>query len=128
VLPVNPTTSKLITSIFTLSSNEITVSESAVYAISGNITLESQAQRFQGTVKVFINGVYDGIERGNCYIRNSGTSYDFYAVSFYTVKELSANDVISFEVVGLTGNTYGNASTLSYNIASSGNEIIIERR
>lgn len=114
------------TSNFSLASNQITVVTDGFYAISGNITIESTVQRLQAIVKVYVNGVFDGVERGGCYIRNSSISYDLWGIVYYTVKELSANDVISFEVEQVQSGSSGVVP--NYKIASASNEILMEKR
>ena len=115
-------------SLFSVASDTVTINGSGVYSIGGTVQVQSAAQRLQATVKIFINGVYDGIERGGSYIRNAGTSYDFWSVNFYTVKTLSKNDTIEFYVTNVQGASYGGGGTANYSVNSSGNEFIIERR
>ena len=123
-----PITQQVGDSLFNVASDAITVNGDGVYSISGIVQIQSAAQRLQATVKIFINGVYDGIERGGSYIRNAGTSYAFWGVNFYTVKTLSKNDTIEFYVTNVQGSSYGGGGTANYSVNSSGNEIIIERR
>ena len=123
-----PLTQQAGASLFSVASDTVTINGNGVYSISGIVQIQSTAQRLQATVKVFINGAYDGIERGGSYIRNAGTAYDYWGINFYTVKTLSKNDTIEFYVTNVQGASYGGGGSVNYSVNSSGNEIIIERR
>ena len=123
-----PLTQNVGGSLFTVSNDSITINGDGVYAISATVQLQSTVQRLQATVKVFVNGIYDGVERGGSYIRNAGTAYDYWSIDFYTLKNLSENDTIEFYINSVQGASYGGSGTTSYSVNNSGNEFIIERR
>jgi len=113
---------------YTVASDTITVGGDGVYAFTANIQLQSVELRLQAVLKVYVNGVYDGIERGAAYIRNGGASYDFWSLRGYTVLELNKSDTVELYVATRTGTTYGNNGSLNYSVHNAGNEIIMERR
>jgi len=113
---------------YAVASDTITVGGDGVYAFTANIQLQSVELRLQAVLKVYVNGVYDGIERGAAYIRNSGASYDFWSLRAYTVLELNKDDTVELYVDTRTGATYGNQGTFNYSMHNTGNEIIMERR
>lgn len=115
-------------SLFTVSGDTVNINGDGVYAINATVQVQSTVQRLQATLKVFVNGVYDGVERGGSYIRNAGTSYDFWSMNFYTLKTLSSTDTIEFYISAVQGVSYDGTSSLNYSVNSTGNEFIIERR
>lgn len=114
---------------YTVANDAIAVGGDGIYSLSATVQLQSFELRLQAVLKVYINGVYDGIERGAAYIRNSGASYDFWSISASApALELSKNDTVELYVATRTGATYGNQGTLNYSMHNAGNEIILERK
>ena len=79
----------------TTNNSRITVSEEGTYKIEANLRVSSNSQRSQFVSKVIINGVVQTQPYGSAYIRNSGSSSDFWTcvVNPSPVK-LNANDYI----------------------------------
>lgn len=115
-------------STYSVASDTITINEGTTHSIYGQVGIKSSVQRPQFVVLIYKNGVYDGIERGSSYIRNSGISYDYWNVEFNTIKNFSATDTIEIYVDQRTGGTRGTSSTSSYEIVAEDTEIIMERK
>ena len=123
-----PLTEQVSSSAYTVSGDAITVVAAGIYGLTAQMQIRSTSQRLQASAKVYINGVYDGIERGSAYIRNAGTTYDLWPVAFTTVLDLSAGDTVEIYITNVQGASYGSTGTVSYLVDSSGNEIILESK
>lgn len=62
----------------TTNNSRIEVDENGTYEIEANIRMESSAQRAQFVAKILIDGVVQSQPYASGYIRNSGTSSDFW--------------------------------------------------
>lgn len=91
----------------TFAGGRFTVLTAGTYMIGGYFAVESPDQRAQGTAQVFVNGAGTGDQRGNLYIRNSGSSYDWWPLEVGEEPfELAANDIIDIRLGKTSGTTY----------------------
>jgi len=82
----------------------ITIGTDGTYRVGGFITYTSSTQRAQASVEVLINGVTQGVYRGGSYIRNSGSSWDYWCIELSTEPfNLSENDYIEFQLARNSG-------------------------
>lgn len=110
-----------------VSGTRITFTTAGEYEVFGQISVLSTAQRLQATVMVYVNGAYDGTERGGSYIRNSGTSYDVWPVGFCKLITAAAGDYIELYTASRQGNAYGTGGSASHSVLAGGTEINIRR-
>ena len=106
----------------------LTITTTGVYRIGGYVTIQSAGQRACAAVEILINGTPTGLQRGGSYLRNSGTSYDFWTMDVSgTPTTLTAGDYVELGVGQVTGATYGYAGALTINCERSRSEFWIER-
>jgi len=99
-----------------------------VYRVGGYVTISSAAQRAQGAVEILVNGTPTGLQRGGSYIRNSGTSYDYWTMDVAaTPFSLSASDYVELGVGQVTGATYGYSGALTITCDRTKSEFWLER-
>jgi len=81
-----------------INNSRITVANDGTYKIEANIRASSSSQRLQLVSKILINGVVQSQPFGSAYIRNAGSSSDFWTcvVNPPPVK-LNANDYIEIQ-------------------------------
>ena len=101
-----------------------------VYKIGGYVTFEDTVdQRACAVAEIIINGTATGLQRGGSYIRNSGTSYDYWTIEVSgTPFSLSASDYVELAVGQVTGATYGySGSLVNLDVERTKSEFWIER-
>ncbi len=106
-----------------ISSNtsRIEVDEDGTYLLGANIRMEASGQRVQFVTKYLIDGVVQDLPTGSSYIRNSGTSSDFWTcilnpppVKFNAGQYIEVQiQVESQTTSALTGTFVGDESTFS---------------
>lgn len=97
----------------------LTIAESGVYRIAASIVYSSTTQRGQASVQIRKNGTWDGIFRGGSYVRNSGSSWDFWPIEVAgTPMSLVAGDYIE---IALARNSGANAS---YSTGATGSAVL----
>jgi len=106
----------------------LTVNATGVYRIGGYVTVGSSGQRAQAAAEILINGVATGLQRSGSYIRNSGTSYDYWTMDVSsTPTSLTSGDYVELGVGQVTGTTYGYGGSLTINCDRSKSEFWLER-
>lgn len=82
----------------------LSVASAGVYRIGGVITHSSNTQRGQASTRISINGTTQGVFRGASYVRNSGSSWDFWPIEFAPEPfNLAANDYFEVELARTSG-------------------------
>ncbi|MDJ0827913.1 MAG: hypothetical protein QNJ16_20700 [Rhodobacter sp.] len=82
----------------------LTIATTGTYRIGGFVTFSTTQQRGQATVEILINGVSEGIYRGGSYVRNSGTSWDFWCIEVASEPfNLTATDYVEFRLARNSG-------------------------
>lgn len=106
----------------------LTAVSAGTYKIGGYVTVQSAAQRAQAVVEIIVNGTATGLQRSGSYIRNSGTSYDYWTMEIpSTPFTLSAADYVELGVGQVNGATYGYNGSLTINCDRSKSEFWLER-
>jgi len=84
----------------TTNNTRLIVDEASAYSFGGRIRVfNGSSQRTQPTVKIFLNGVEQNWSLASGYIRNSGSSSDFWTLDFtYEPQKLNANDYVEVEL------------------------------
>jgi len=82
-----------------VNNSRIIVSEEGTYKIEANLRVSSASQRSQFVSKILINGVVQPQPYGSAYIRNSGSSSDFWTCVVNSPPfKLNANDYIEVQI------------------------------
>ena len=106
----------------------LTVGTTGTYKIGGYVTIQSAAQRAQAAVEILINGTATGLQRGGSYVRNSGTSYDYWTMDVASTPfTLTAGQYVELGVGQVVGATYGYGGALAINCDRSKSEFWVER-
>lgn len=76
------------------------VDDASTYQFGGRIRVfNGSSQRTQPTIKIFLNGVEQNWSLASGYIRNSGSSSDFWTLGFtYEPQKLNSNDYVEIEL------------------------------
>ena len=91
----------------------LVIGETGTYKIGGFFAVTSTDARAQHAVEIYINGTGTGILRGSAYIRNSGTSWDYWVLEVATEPiELTASDYVEIFI--------GTTTTTSYAFGTNG--------
>jgi hypothetical protein len=110
------------------SPTRLTAVTTGTYKVGGYVAISSAAQRAQAAVEIMINGVATGLQRGGSYIRNSGTSYDYWTMDVASTPfTLTAADYVELAVGQVVGATYGYSGSLTINCDRSKSEFWLER-
>ena len=108
--------------------SRLTAVSAGVYRVSGYLTIQSPAQRAQAVAELVINGTPTGIQRGGVYIRNSGASYDYWAIEVSSTPfTLAASDYVEVRVGQVSGATYGYTGAVSIFLYPQYSEFWLER-
>lgn len=108
----------------------LTIATDGAYKVGGFVTYLSATQRAQASVEILINGVAQGVFRGGSYIRNSGSSWDYWPIEFAPEPfNLTAGDYIELRLVRTSGAgaTYGTGGTGTLTLRGQSSRIWIER-
>ena len=106
----------------------LTAQSDGVYKVGGYLTIQSAAQRAQAASEILVNGTATGLQRSGSYVRNSGSSYDYWTLEVSSTPfNLSANDYVELGVGQVSGATYGYAGALTINLDRSVSEFWLER-
>lgn len=82
----------------------LTAASDGVYKVGGFLTYSSTTQRGQASAEILINGTPEGVFRGGSYVRNSGSSWDYWAIEIAPEPfTLSAGDYIELRLVRTSG-------------------------
>lgn len=99
-----------------------------VYKVCGFVTVQSTAQRAQTACEILINGTATGFQRSGAYIRNAGTSYDYYTMEVAGEPfNLTASDYVEMAVGRVSGVTYGYGGSLTINCDRAKSKFWLER-
>ncbi|MEM1088701.1 MAG: hypothetical protein AAGH90_13330 [Pseudomonadota bacterium] len=96
-----------------------TIGATGVYRIGAFLTYQSSTQRAQANGEIFINGVSEGVFRGDTYVRNSGSTWD-YGIAEISPEpfDLSAGDYVEIAIARTSGAgtnyTTGGQGTLNF--------------
>lgn len=108
----------------------LTVATTGTYKIGGYLTYSSAGQRTQACAQILINGTWEGDFRGDTYVRNSGSSWDYGIIEISSEPfNLTANDYVELQLARTSGantsyNT-GGSNTVTFSGAHS--RIWVER-
>ena len=106
----------------------LTAVSAGVYKIGGYVTIQSTGARAQTAIEIMINGTPTGLQRSGTYLRNSGASYDYWAMELSSTPfTLSASDYVELGVGQVTGATYGYAGALTITCERTRSEFCLER-
>lgn len=85
-------------------STRFTAESDGVYKLAAAITYRSTTQRAQAVVEVRKNGTLTGVFRGSSYIRNSGSSWDYWIIEMSGEPfNLVAGDYLEIDLVRTSG-------------------------
>ena len=105
-----------------------TVQTTGIYKWGAVVTEFSAAQRSQSGCKILIDGVESGLIRGTSYIRNSGTSWDYWPIELSSTPiSLAAGEFVELAVGGVVGGAYGFSGTVSHVCHIDKTEFWLER-
>ena len=106
----------------------LTAQTAGVYKFGGVVTELSSAQRAQASCRIRKNGALYGLLRGSSYIRNSGTSWDYWALEISSTPiTLAAGDYIELSVAAVGATTYGGSGSVSQTCHRDKTEFWLER-
>ena len=106
----------------------LTAQAAGVYKFGGVVTELSSAQRAQASCSIRKNGAIYGLLRGSSYIRNSGTSWDYWALEISSTPiTLAAGDYIELSVAAVGATTYGGSGSVSQTCHRDKTEFWLER-
>ena len=106
----------------------LTAQTAGVYKFGGVVTELSSAQRAQASCRIRKNGALYGLLRGSSYIRNSGTSWDYWALEISSTPiTLAAGDYIEISVAAVGATTYGGSGSVSQACHRDKTEFWLER-
>ena len=107
---------------------QFVANDTGLYRFGGVITYSSTLARAQVVVEVYVNGVASGIQRGAGYVRNSGVSYDFWALEISSEPmSLTAGDTVEFYVGQVSGTTYGYGGSIVIRLTANKSMAWFER-
>ena len=108
--------------------NRLTVQTTGVYKWGALVTDFSGAQRAQTACKLLVNGVETGLIRGSSYIRNTVTTWDYWAIEISSTPiSLSAGDYVELAVGGVSSASYTFGGTVLHNCHKDKSEFWLER-
>lgn len=88
----------------------LTINTTGTYRVGGFVTFSTTQQRGQASVEILINGVSEGVYRGGSYVRNSGSSWDYWCIEVAPEPfNLTAGAYVEFRIARNSGAnaTYG---------------------
>ena len=109
-------------------SNQFVAEVDGDYRLGGFVTVQSSALRAQIALEIYVNGSATGFQRSGAYIRNSGSSYDFWALELSGEPfPLTAGDTVELRVGQVTGATYGYGGALAIALRGVSSMVWFER-
>lgn len=112
----------------TFDGTKFVINQPGSYTFGGTITAYSTAQRAQTGAEVYINGAPTGVTLSTNYIRNSGTSWDFWPTPLAEVPfQLNETDTVELYVYQVTGGTYGPSGSVSVTLTGNKSEVWLKR-
>lgn len=82
----------------------LTIGTTGVYRVGGFLTYSTTQQRGQANGEIFINGVNEGVFRGDTYVRNSGSAWDYGVIEIAGEPfDLTAGDYVEIGVARTSG-------------------------
>ncbi|MEM8616612.1 MAG: hypothetical protein AAGF20_06720 [Pseudomonadota bacterium] len=82
----------------------LTIATTGVYKVGGVVTFSSTTQRGQASAEILINGTPTGVFRGGSYVRNSGSSWDYWPIEVSSEPfSLNAGDYVELRLVRNSG-------------------------
>ena len=132
VIPWDAADSNLGTDITWSSGNNtrFTIATTGTYRVGGYLTYQSGSQRTQAVIDILINGVSTGDYRSSSYVRNSGTSWDYWAMELSPEPfNLTAGDYVELALVRTSGagGTYGTGGSNTVTFRGQSSKFWIER-
>ena len=105
-----------------------TVQTTGVYKWGAVVTEFSTSQRSQSGCRLLVNGSVSGLIRGTSYIRNSGTSWDYWPIELSSTPiNLTAGDFVELAVGSVAGGAYVFNGTVSHVCHRDKTEFWLER-
>ncbi|MEM9437400.1 MAG: hypothetical protein AAGA15_10190 [Pseudomonadota bacterium] len=101
-----------------------------VYRLGAAIAFQSSTQRAQAALELRRNGALNGVFRGSSYIRNSGTSWDYWVMELAGEPyNLLAGDYLELDLVRTSGAnaTYGTGGSGTITLRGQSSLIWMER-
>ncbi|MGB1214844.1 MAG: collagen-like triple helix repeat-containing protein [Pikeienuella sp.] len=108
----------------------LTIETTGTYRIGAYLTYSSATQRAQANGEIFINGVSEGDFRGDTYVRNSGSSWDFGVIEISSEPfAMTANDYFEIGIARTSGagGTYGTGATGAITVRGQSCRVWVER-
>ena len=108
----------------------LTIATTGVYRIGGYVTFSTVTQRGQAAVEILINGVSEGVYRGGSYVRNSGSSWDYWCIEVAPEPfSLTAGDYVELRLARTSGAnaTYSTGGTGTIVHRGTASKIWVER-
>lgn len=102
-----------------LNNTRLTIGETGNYRVGGYLTYRTTQQRGQANGEIFINGTSTGDFRGDTYVRNSGSSWDYGVIEMSSEPfALTSGDYIEIGVARTSG------ANASYGTGGSGTIVV----
>ena len=108
----------------------LTVAATGAYRIGGYLTFTSPTQRGEANGLILINGVSEGDFRGDTYVRNAGSSWDYGIIEMATEPfNLTAGDYVEIQLARTSGadSSYSTGGTGTITFRGQSSRIWVER-
>jgi hypothetical protein len=110
------------------SATRLTAATDGVYKIGGYFAVNTNDQRPQAAVQIYVNGSAFGGIRTSSYIRNAGSSWDYWILELSgTPINLSATDYVEIYIGLVNGASYSFSGSTTVTVDRSKSQLFVER-